>query len=148
MNRDRQLSSRERISRLLRFGIVGAVGTLIYYSLALTCVWAGLAVESAHIVAFLVSIIASYFGQKILTFRVRGAHKRNLTRFAIATGLIAALQLAIVSGLKMMALDVTVIFAISSVYYPVASFLTHWLWTFRPRQAGKAQEKNAAYPPR
>ena len=113
---------------------MGVFGTALYYVIALGAVSAELSVESAHLVAFGISIVTSYFGQKIFTFRVRGENKRNASRFIVATAFIAAIQLLLVSALGYLGFEPLVLFAISSVYYPIASFVTHSLWTFRPNE--------------
>ena len=119
------------LMRMVRFVVVGGTATAIYFFLALACVAMGLGVEAAHVVAFVVSIVASYFGQKLVTFRVKGRHRRNASRFVIATAGIAAVQFGLVAYLKFMNLDPFFIFLVSSLYYPIASFIVHSLWTFR-----------------
>ena len=117
----------------MRFGIIGVCATGVYYVTALLGLRAQLTVEISHVLAFAVSIVVSYLGQKMFTFRVRGEHRRSAWRFAIATGVIAGTQFLVVLGLQKLALDPAVLFAISSVYYPIASFFVHSFWTFRSK---------------
>ncbi len=51
----------------------------------MTLVRAGVHIIVAHAIAYVVSILASYIGQKIFTFGVRGEHKRLGPRFVAAT---------------------------------------------------------------
>lgn len=134
MARPGALIDRERMARVLRFGVVGVSATLVYYLTALASVQAGLGTEAAHFVAFAVSIVFSYIGQKIFTFRVKGEHKRSVSRFVLATAVIAGIQFLLLLWLKALAVPTAVLFAISSVYYPIASFIIHSLWTFRRRK--------------
>ena len=125
----------DRRAQILRFLVVGGTATSVYFFLALAGVGAGLSVEAAHILAFAVSIVVSYFGQKLFTFRVQGEHVRNVARFAIATAGISILQFLCVIGLNAMHLDKVLIFLASSVIYPVSSFIVHSTWTFRQTRA-------------
>jgi putative flippase GtrA len=127
-------------ARILRFLIVGGTATAVYFGLALAASSAGLAVEISHLIAFAVSIVVSYFGQKLFTFRVQGEHARNVTRFAIATAGISTLQFLLVAGLNAVRIDRVLIFLASSAFYPAASFLVHSYWTFRqPAKTDRAQ---------
>lgn len=120
-------------AQVVRFAIVGVCGTCIYYVAALTSLHAGLSIEAAHLLAFAISIVFSYVGQKLFTFRMRGGHRRSIWRFTIATAVIAGSQFLIVLGLRNLPIDAAVLFAISSVYYPIASFCFHSFWTFKQR---------------
>lgn len=127
------LADREQRYRLLRFIVVGLAGTLIYYVTALLGASWGLTIEAAHWLGFAVSIVFSYLAQKAVTFRVKGEHRRSVSRFVIATAVIAGTQFLVILGLRLFLLDPAILFAISSAYYPVASFIIHSLWTFKRR---------------
>jgi putative flippase GtrA len=122
------------VARLVRFVAVGLVATATYLGLSLALTGAGWSVEAAHVVALVISLIVSYAGQKLFTFQVSGNHRRFGVRFVIATAGIVATQFALVSGLKSAGFGSMVIFGISSLYYPVASYVAHSLWTFRQRE--------------
>lgn len=123
--------AKERLLQIARFAAVGLCATAIYFSLALAFVKAGMHVAKAHVIAYAVSILASYLGQKIFTFGVRGDHRRNGPRFILATAFIAAIQFGLVMLCKRLgASDLTTI-VISTLYYPLASFVVHTFWTFR-----------------
>lgn len=130
--------------QVVRFAVVGLTGTGIYYVTALIALNAGLSVEVAHVVAFAVSIVFSYVAQKMVTFRVRGSHRRSIGRFVASTAIIAGSQFALVLGLRHLSIPALVLFAISSVYYPVASFCFHSLWTFKKKADSQARSNASA----
>ena len=129
--------------QVVRFAVVGLTGTGIYYVTALIALNAGLSVEIAHVVAFAVSIVFSYMAQKMVTFRVHGSHGRSIWRFALSTAIIAGSQFALVLGLRHFSIPAPVLFAVSSVYYPVASFCFPSLWTFK-KKADAVVRSNAS----
>jgi putative flippase GtrA len=130
--------------QVVRFSVVGLAGTGIYYVTALIALDAGLSVEVAHVVAFAVSIVFSYVAQKMVTFRVHGNHRRSIWRFSVSTAIIAGSQFALVLGLRHLSIAAPVLFAISSVYYPVASFCFHSLWTFKKKANSEAHSNVSA----
>lgn len=121
------------IQRGVRFLVVGLGCTALYFVIAIGLVYAKLHVTVAHIIAYAISITASYAAQKILTFRIRGDHRRAAPRFIIATAAIAAVQFALIVGLSKAGLDDRLTVLISTLYYPAASFVVHSLWTFAPQ---------------
>lgn len=132
------LPSRDFLIRTARFVLVGIGGTVIYAACAYGMLFASAPIMTAHIVAFGVSLLASYLGQKIFTFGIRGNNRRNLPRFAIATAAIALVQLVLVAGLEHAGIDPKLTLLVSALYYPPASFLVHNLWTFRTDNGAKA----------
>jgi putative flippase GtrA len=126
-----ELLSRGFLVRTARFVLVGIAGTLIYAVCAYGMLFSNLSVLTAHIIAYGVSLLASYIGHKIFTFGIRGDNRRNLFRFVTATAVIALVQLGLVAGLEHARIDPKLTLLISTFYYPLASFLVHNLWTFR-----------------
>ncbi len=86
----------------------------------------------AHVVASVISLAASYIGQKIYTFEARDQNRKYGARFLIATTLIAGSQFLIVLGLSEYtdSSDFLILF-VATVYYPATSFLIHSFWTFK-----------------
>ncbi|MFH1518463.1 MAG: GtrA family protein [Pseudomonadota bacterium] len=121
----------ERSGRILRFAIVGIGGTLLYAGLAFGGLALGWPLMIAHTVAYAISLFASYLGQKIFTFGIRGEHRRNGTRFMIATVILASIQALLVWGLDSLGVPEKLTLLASTLYYPPASFLLHTFWTFR-----------------
>jgi putative flippase GtrA len=122
---------RDGILRLVRFGVVGVSCTLLYLGLSLGLVQAGLGLLVSHCAAYLVSLVASYLGHKLLTFQVRGQHGRTGSRFVLVTIVIAGTQFALVALLGETGLTDELVLLVSTVYYPLASFAAHSLYTFR-----------------
>lgn len=120
-----------RLARLVRFVLVGLISTATYFGLTMGLVYAGQPVEIAHIVGYGVSIVVSYLGQKIVTFGIRGQHRRSGARFLVATGGLAATQYGLILALAHSGVDARLVVIFSTLYYPVASFAVHTLWTFR-----------------
>jgi putative flippase GtrA len=127
----RPVLSRDFAVQTLRFLVAGLAGTAIYAGCAFGLAGAGVSVLWAHSIAYIASILASYFGQKIFTFQIRGDHRRNGPRFVIATIALAATQFALVAGLNAARLPETWTLLASTLFYPPASFLVHTFWTFR-----------------
>lgn len=126
------------LGRVLRFGLVGVLGTLLYAGVAFGLERAGLPVFSAHVLASAISLAASYVGQKIFTFNVRGQHRKMGFRFAVATAGLVAVQSTIVFVLSRSDVPPQLVLLAGTLFYPPASFLIHTFWTFRepPGAAG------------
>ena len=124
-------AKRSALLRLLRFGAVGGAATLIYFAAAMAARWVGAGLLTAHATAFAVSTLASFLGHKLITFQVKGETARTGARFGLATAAIALAQGGLVHLLGAAGAGDLLIFLASSLFYPAASFLTHWLWTFR-----------------
>lgn len=126
------------LSRVVRFAIVGVAGTLLYASLAFGLEFSGVQVFFAHAVASGISLAASYLGQKIFTFGIRGQHRQMGTRFAVATALLVATQSILVLSLDHAGIDPSIVLLASTLFYPPASFLLHTFWTFRAQPMSRS----------
>lgn len=131
---------RAGVMRLARFALVGVAGTLVYLGVALGAVALHVDVRIAHWIAFAVSQVVSYVGQKIFTFGVRGQHRRTGARFLVAMAGLATGQFLLVLGLNAMHVDPRLTVIASTAYYPFASLIVHSLWTFRTEKPRSAQE--------
>lgn len=120
-----------QLGRLVRFALAGGAGTALYFVTALLAERATGAVFAAHAIAYVVSVSFSYLAQKIFTFGVRGQHRRMGARFAIATAAISVGQLGVVALLNAAHATPTIVFLGGALFYPLASYLIHSLWTFR-----------------
>lgn len=122
---------RELAWRTVRFAVVGVTCSAIYVGITLAALNMGASLMVAHIVGYAISIVCSYLGQKIFTFRVRRQHMRSGSRFLIATACVAAAQYVLVLALGYTQLSPEFIVIISALFYPAASFTVHTFWTFR-----------------
>ncbi|QUD88478.1 GtrA family protein [Phenylobacterium montanum] len=74
------------LARLARFGLIGAVSTLIYAGLSWTLTTYGHAeAVKASLIAYTVSGIFSYLAQRRFTFRSSTGHSRAAPRFIVVT---------------------------------------------------------------
>lgn len=119
------------LAKVIRFAIVGLLGTIVYALIAFAMTRSGLPIITAHTVALIVSLIVSYTGQKIFTFGIRGENRRLGPRFFLATGAIVIVQYVLVISLSYAQLSSDLIVLISTLYYPPTSFLVHNFWTFK-----------------
>lgn len=118
--------------RTLRFAIVGMAATSLYLGLAYLGVFLGGHVILVHVMAYGISMLASYFGQKIYTFGIAQQHRAYGPRFVLANVFLTATQFMIVAGLSAYSqLSDYVVLTLGAVYFPAASFLIHTFWTFR-----------------
>lgn len=115
----------------MRFAAVGVAGTLLYAVLAFGFNAGGLPIMVSHGVASALSLIASYFGQKLITFRISGEHVKRGSRFFVATALLVTVQSTMVFVLDRVGVPQNLTLLISTLYYPPASYLIHTFWTFR-----------------
>ena len=89
-------------------------------------------VIQVHVVAYLVSVLASYIGQKFYTFGIIDQNRKYGARFILANLVLMVTQLALVIGLVLHSpLNGYAVLTVSALYFPAASFLIHTFWTFR-----------------
>ena len=132
------------IAKAIRFAGVGLIGSAIYAGLAFGSVVAGLDILFAHTIALTISLLASYVGQKIFTFGVRGGHQRTGPRFAIATAGLVSVQYLLVLGFQAVGPSDYVTLWVSTLFYPPASFLIHTFWTFKAKnRVGDERSKSS-----
>lgn len=120
-----------RLAQTVRFAVIGVLGTLVYFSIAVGLSTVSVDISAAHWTAYAVSQAVSYFGQKTFTFRVEGQHARSAGRYLVAMTILAAAHYLVVLGLDALHLTPTLVFIGASIFYPVASWLIHTFWTFR-----------------
>jgi putative flippase GtrA len=124
--------------KLGRFGVVGAISTLLYLGVAeLGVRWFGLPAMVANTLAIFVSGAWGYVGHYYLTFRADTAHGTGLVRFLIMFALGNAVSSAIVflnQGLGLPPESGSIAVAIG---LPVMNFVVMQLWVFaRPAGSG------------
>ncbi|WP_309110548.1 GtrA family protein [Saccharothrix sp.] len=80
-----------KLGRIVRFGLVGVLNTAVYYGLYLLLKLA-LPYMAAHIVAFVLAMVGSYFMNCFFTFRTKPSWKTfllfplsNATNFVVTT---------------------------------------------------------------
>ena len=120
------------VLRTLRFAAVGSAATILYLSIAYLGVYLGGEAIQIHVVAYLVSVLASYIGQKFYTFGIVDQNRKYGARFILANLALMMTQLALVIALDLYSpLNGYAVLTFSALYFPAASFLIHTFWTFR-----------------
>lgn len=126
------------VGRLLRFALVGAVGTAAHYALLLALVeGAGVDPIAGSVAGFLLGALVNYTMNRTLVFRSDRAHAEALPRFLAIAGM----------GLCWNALLMYLFVDLVGVHYLIAQIVTtaillgwHYvgnaLWTFRKHPAG------------
>ncbi len=120
--------------KLGRFGLVGAVSTLLYLGCSeLGVRWIGLPVLAANTVAIFVSGAWGYVGHYYLTFRADTAHGTGLARFLVLFGLGYGVSSAIVFLNQLLGLPPEIGTVTASIVLPVMNFILMQLWVFTTR---------------
>lgn len=70
------------IFKLVKFALVGLTATFVYAGLSYILIWVVLLNEViANIIAYILAIPVSFFGQKYITFKSKGRSKRQAFQF-------------------------------------------------------------------
>lgn len=85
---------------------------------------------AASLAAQLLSLLYSYLAQKAFTFGIAGAHTRYGPRFVLSTALLVVSAQGVVWTVDAAGAGEAAALLTNAVYYPAASFLLHFLWTF------------------
>jgi putative flippase GtrA len=125
-------SSPAVIYQLVRFGLVGGGSSLVYFGVSLSIHRAGVALELAHLTGLAVSLLTSFLGHKLFTFRQTARTHSSGLRFVIATAGISIAQTLLVAGANAAGSPDIIILAASTAFYPLTSVFVHTLWTFKP----------------
>lgn len=119
-------------SRLWRFGVVGVVATSAYYLLGLLLVYVlHLPVLIGNALAFALSFIASYLGQRKWTFQAKGSHKTMLLRFGMTQLFGLALNTIIVKICLTLRLSYKFAMLPPIVIIPIITYIICKFWVFK-----------------
>lgn len=84
-------------AKLSRFGIVGIAATLMYFAADIFLVHVvHMSAGAASLIAYLLAVPLSYFGQSRFTFRTHGGRRRQQRRFLIVS--IAGLAISYITS--------------------------------------------------
>jgi putative flippase GtrA len=120
--------------KLGRFGVVGAISTLLYLGLSeLGVRWLGMPALAANTLAIFISGAWGYVGHYYLTFRADTAHSTGLTRFMVLFVLGYGVSSAIVFLNQLLGLPPEIGTVTASVVLPVMNFILMQLWVFTAR---------------
>ena len=140
---------------VIRFAVVGASGTVIYFltTLGLVMLRPGFPPAAASLAGFALSLGFSYLGHANYTFRTVGKHGEQGWRFAVVSiGLSVALSLLFDRLVTKVGADPWLATIAMCLTYPPLSFILHTIWTFAPvrrraSSAGTAAAQAAARTP-
>lgn len=119
------------VGRIVRFGLVGIVATLVHMSVAL-----GLAnlfavpLQAANLSAFLVAFTVSFAGHHRLTFRSRHSVRRTMPRFAATATTGYAASAAVLSLGTTLPLSQDLRLVIAACVIPFVSYLANRFLVF------------------
>jgi putative flippase GtrA len=135
------------IGRLIRFGIVGIVVTLVYGFVTFALVSSSLAnAVSATVIGHITAGLVSYFGHLRFSFAVNPEHRTFLWRFLVIAAAMFAVNIAI-TWLFTSVLGVSYVISIATVaiLIPLMNYLCNRLWVFSPglgpARAGETAKK-------
>ncbi len=115
--------------KLVRYGILGGIATLIHFTTAsLYIYFINNSVFQSNIVGFLVAYIFSYLMQSKYVFEHKVSIEKAIRYFIVQ---FAALLLAIVSSTLFDSYNSYIRTAIVVALLPLITFLTHKFWTFK-----------------
>ncbi|MCU0828830.1 MAG: GtrA family protein [Tabrizicola sp.] len=121
------------VGRLVRFGGVGIVATLVHTLVALALErWASLPPQGANLIGFLAAVQVSYFGHARFTFGVDPRSADQFLRFFIValTGLAASSGIVWLVTLQL-GYDFALAMLLVACIVPVVTFAAAQLWVFR-----------------
>lgn len=117
--------------RWVRFGIVGAVSTAVYAALGLAFAWWNWPVLIGNALAYILSFVVSYLGQKNWTFTSSLPHSQLLPKFAALQGAGLLLNTAIIALLMHLGVPYMFAMPVAIVLVPVFVYVVSKLWIFR-----------------
>ena len=142
------LSGEHLLAGLSRFSLVGILATLTYFSLANGFIWLDVMPPAmASVVAYLMAIPVSFFGQSRFTFRVTSNTQGQFIRFCALNGC----GLLISYGSVRLATDVLGVkpfwgTVVASVTVPLLSYFVMKFWVFNESDdVGRATGESIDY---
>jgi putative flippase GtrA len=128
--------------RLMRFGIVGVLASLVYAGVTFFIVESGIGKPVvATIVGQLCAALVSYFGHQRFSFAVASTHSTFVWRFIVIFGLTFAMNISITwLFTAKFGISPRVTIGVVTVLIPVTNFFCNRFWVFRP---GLVQSRKA-----
>jgi putative flippase GtrA len=141
---------RKFAGKLGRFGVVGALSTLIYILVAEAGArWTALPILVVNAAAFTASGVWGYVGHYYLTFRATTGHGTSAARFFALFGLGYAASSVIVFGNRGLGLPPELGIAAVAICIPAMNFLVMQLWVFADRSdSRKSNDARSSSVPR
>ena len=116
----------------LVYGIVGVINTIVGYGIMFGLTFMGVVPEIANALGYGIAFIVSYLLNKKFTFQSKHTHKRDFTRFVIASTLAYMANLSVlVVCYRILSWNEYIALIVASIVYVIIGYLLHKFWTFR-----------------
>lgn len=119
--------------RILKFGAVGIVATLVHTGVAFAALPVLGSALAANLVGFLTAFVVSFLGQAYWTFGLRSGWRAAALRFFIVSSASFLLSNVVLVGTQasgLLSKPMALLIAIAVI--PVANFIAGRMWAFRP----------------
>lgn len=90
---------KDRLAELVRFGLVGASSTILYFAVYVALSLLGAPYVAASILAFLASGLSGYVLHRSFTFKTGGGDRRALVSWLLLQASLLAINLVLLSAL-------------------------------------------------
>jgi putative flippase GtrA len=128
---------RERVTELIRFGLVGGLSTLVYLGLYAAVIGLGGGFVLAALIAFALSATLGFFLHHRFTFRVDGPTANGMARWLLLQGTVVGVNIALLALLVHEAdLNRIVAQIILLPVIPLLTFVASRQLVFRPHAVG------------
>jgi putative flippase GtrA len=129
---------RERVTELIRFGMVGGVSTLVYLGIYAALIGAGSGFVLAALTAFALSATLGFFLHHRFTFRVNDPTANGMARWLALQGTVVAINIGLLALLVHGAdLNRIVAQVILLPVIPLLTFVASRQLVFRPHALGE-----------
>jgi putative flippase GtrA len=141
---------KETLTQFIKFGIVGFSNTIITYAIYSLLVYFNLHYLAASVIAFIISVVNSFFWNNKYVFKIHDGQKRNLLHSLLKTYLSYAFTgLLLLNLLLFVFIDIMHISKYIAPLFGLAitvplNFLLNKLWAFRSKTdiKEKSNEEN------
>lgn len=128
---------RERVTELIRFGLVGGLSTLVYLGLYAATIGLGGGFVLAALIAFALSATLGFFLHHRFTFRVDNPTANGMARWLLLQGTVVGINIALLALLVHGAdLNRIVAQVILLPVIPLLTFVASRQLVFRPHVVG------------
>jgi len=128
----RGIEARQLAGRLIRFGAVGSISTVLFSVLT----WLLVSRSNMHpvlatVVAYLLLLVPNFVAHKYFTFSSKGETARQSGKFLVVHGLNIGLSAGGMAVISKLSLDYRLGILFSAIAVPVIVFIVMNFWVFR-----------------
>ena len=114
------------------YGVVGIINTIVGYGIMFGLTFMGVMPEVANALGYGIAFIVSYLLNRRFTFQSKHTHRRDFTRFVIASTLAYITNLlTLIICYRILSWSEYISLIIASIVYVIVGYLLHKFWTFR-----------------